>query len=406
MSALIIVKNIIKIQLILIMSIFIYVNANAQDEIEYYSDPIEKNIYSHSFLKNKNVTLILPTTYNKNRKKKYPLIIVFDRQNKSIFKQICESIIYLNRFDEIPEVIIVGITSDPKDRTLETTFKSENKNGRGEEMTNFVFNELIPWCESNYNTGFCRTIIGHSRFGYFTTSLMCSQYENLTGVISLSPFFYQKNLSLVDSVISNFSQSNKLQNRIYYRFVTGDSLSDTSDYYSMKKALAKTPLSSKFDWEAYAFYNAKHNVVPGLGVMPSLLSIFNSWSTLADELSPYKRSTDTLSYTKYLKQTKIDYGEELNLGLARLNGLGSDFFNKKRYPEARFFWEELLRDYPFYSPIYLDLTEVFLAEGKKKQAIKTLQKGLLSLKSNKFLPKKLQDIIRANMLNKLILLQN
>ena len=313
------------------------------------------------------MTIILPTTFNPKRKTKYPLILVFDRQNRAIFRQIFESINYLNRFDEIPEAVIIGLTTDPRQRNLETSLPTQNTKAKGEQLIQFVFDELIPWVEATYNTGACRTLVGHSRFGYFTTAMMCRRAEQLSGVISLSPFFTETGQNWVDSVATRFSADRPLAHPLFYRFITGDSLTDTPDYGLMKTKLSKARLQPGFDWQGYAFYQAKHNVVPGLGVMPSLLNIFQSWSATADSLSFYWKSAQHPSYADFKDGMKRVYEQEISLGLARLNGLASGFNTEKQYDLARLYWQEVLTDYPFFTPVYLDMADTYLEKKHSKE---------------------------------------
>lgn len=253
---------------------------NAQMASDYYRNPADTSLYSTALAQTRQLTISLPTTFNPKRKTKYPLIIVFDQQNKAIFRQLFESINYLNRFDEIPETVIIDLTSTPQQRDLETSLPTDRQKAKGEELIRFVFEELVPWSEATYNTGACRTLIGHSRFGYFTTVMMCRQADKLSGVISLSPFSTQGKSNWVDSVTTRFAKNQPLAHSLFYRFVTEDSLTDAPEYALMKTALTKTQLNAHFDWQAYSFYKANHMVVPGLGVMPSLLDIFHDWSAM------------------------------------------------------------------------------------------------------------------------------
>ena len=169
---------------------------SAQVGSEYYQNPTDTTLYSKAFGQNRKLTIVLPTTFNSAKKTKYPLIIVFDRQNRAIFRQIVESINYLNRFDQIPEAVIVGVTTDPEQRNDETSLLFQRKTAKGEELIQFVFDELVPWSRQTYNTGSCRTLIGHSRFGYFTTVMMFRQAEKTERSYLAKSFLHGKRSQL------------------------------------------------------------------------------------------------------------------------------------------------------------------------------------------------------------------
>ncbi|HEX8504145.1 MAG TPA: hypothetical protein VF630_02170, partial [Hymenobacter sp.] len=95
----------------LLLVCFYSLEGFAQGGSEYYRSPLDTTLYSKSLAQVRKLTVILPTTFNVTRKTKYPLIIVFDRQNRGIFRQTVESIDYLTRFDAMPEAIIIGVTS-------------------------------------------------------------------------------------------------------------------------------------------------------------------------------------------------------------------------------------------------------------------------------------------------------
>ena len=386
--------------LLIIIICFHSLDGFAQVGSEYYHSPLDTILYSKSLAQVRKLTIILPTTFNAVRSTKYPLVVVFDRQNRGIFRQIFESIDYLTRFDAMPEAVIVGITSEQQ-RALETSLRSENRQAEGEKLIQFVFEELVPWCEVTYNTGKCRNLIGHSRFGYFTTVMMCRKAQQLSSVVSLSPFYKQGQANWVDSVTTRFAPIKPLTHKLFYRFVTGDSLSDTSDYAHMQAALSRASLNPNFDWGAYAFYKAGHNVVPGLGVMPSLLDIFHDWSAEASNFSPYSIKLTSASYKDFKNRMRNVYGEEIGLGVARLNGLGNEYYNQKGYNKALFFWKELLMDYPFFTPTYINVADTYLALNQPKQAVRCLQQGLKSLQSNTFFSESTQKELAKQIQQKL-----
>ena len=200
-----------------------------QTESEYYKAPGDTTFTSKYLNEKRGITVILPKNFSNTKTSKYPLIIVFDRQNKRIFRQLFESINYLVSFDEMPEAIIIGITTENNyNRVLETSFLASMENAKGENLINFLYKELIPWAETELNCSTNRIFIGHSRFGYFTSYLLSNKLNDLTAVISCSPFFKEKNINVVDLLKSKLA-SQKLEHTVYYIFITGDSLTDLTE---------------------------------------------------------------------------------------------------------------------------------------------------------------------------------
>ena len=350
-----------------LIAFFLVHNTYAQTESVYYKAPFDTTLASEYLKENCTITVILPKGFSKTCATKFPLIIVFDRQNKMIFRQIFESINYLVSFGEMPESVIIGVTSDDNRRNTATTLAASKRNGKGELTNAFVFDELIPYAEKELNVSNCRTLIGHSRFGFLTSYMLSKNFNELTAVISCSPLFTDTNVQLIDSLQNKMNTIN-LNHKLYFRFITGDSITDTKDYSLMKSFLTKKPVNN-FDWKGFEFYDASHMATPGLGVMPSLLQIFDYYTdevnkVLKENTLPFDRN----EYNVFLNKMKAHYGAAIGLGLPVLNGIGFKYYNNKQYQAARTAWTILLADYPMFSDAYSNIAKSYLKEDNKVEA--------------------------------------
>ena len=342
-----------------------------QTESEYYKNPIDTTFNSKALNENREITVILPRSFSKENASKYPLIIVFDRQNKKIFREIFESINYLTSFSEMPESVIIGISSKTNQRYIETSFKVSEENGKAENMISFLYNELIPWAEKEFYCNSTKIFIGHSRFGYFTSYLISNKINDLTGVISCSPFFIQSNVNLVDS-LKNKLDKTKLNHTVYYRFITGDSVTDSKeDYELMKSCLEHSKKSENFNWKGFEFYNAKHMAVTGLGIMPALLEIFDYWSDEMNKVLSEKNIVFNRREKEFFSQKmETHYGAKIGLGIGNINGIAYKYYNDKKYADARLTWEILLEEYPIFIDSRIRIADTYATENNKLDAIK------------------------------------
>lgn len=358
--------------------------AFAQTASDYYQPPLDTILSSKFLHEQRPISVILPKSFNKGKATKFPLVIVFDRQNQRIFRQTFETINYLVSFDEMPEAIIIGIsTENNQKRIYETSLKSSLEKATGENFIRFLYEELIPWAEAELNCGSNRIFIGHSRFGYFSSYLLTSQLTALTGVISLSPFFKEPNVNLVDSLKSRLLTT-RLPHTVYYRFITGDSITDTKDYLLMDSFLVTAKPTTNFNWKGTAFYNAKHMAVPGLGVMPSLVEIFDFWSDEMTKVLQSEQPFTTEVYKRFTNRMKSHYGDGIGLGLSVLNGIGYKFYNNQQYEYARAAWQALLQEYPMFSYAYVSIAKSYAKEGNKKAAAEMYRKARQELSDNTF----------------------
>lgn len=177
---------------VLIFSLF-NINLFSQN-YERYKKLQDTSIHSKNLGFDKKISVTVPIEWQKNTKSNFPLIIVFDRQNKRSHNYIINTIDYLTSTEQMPSSIIISVESEQRYRYIETQYKVSDKNGLAAENEKFIFDELIPLVEKDYHASAFRLLIGHSRYGYFTTSLFSSRINDLNAVISMSPFLIRRML--------------------------------------------------------------------------------------------------------------------------------------------------------------------------------------------------------------------
>lgn len=325
----------------------LFSNVVLGQEYERYNKLLDTTIASKYLKFNKNITITVPFEWQENSKEKYPLIIVFDKQNNRSHQYILNTIDYLTSNEQMPSAIIISVESKQKYRYLETQYNISSKNGLATENESFIFKELIPFAESKLNASSFRLLIGHSRYGYFTTSLFYSKLNDISAIISISSFYKQKNVNLIDSISilnTNTTNSNK-----YYRFGIGNDY--PTDFNQMDSVLTKFN-NSKINANGYLFKNAEHNVTPGLTIGNALYEIFDYWS---EKQSIYfsNDNKNTLNIDELENDISKHYGSKLRFGLGVLNGKGWYFYNESQFKKAINAWEILIKNYPNFSEAYL-----------------------------------------------------
>ncbi|MFC4209728.1 alpha/beta hydrolase-fold protein [Pedobacter lithocola] len=103
------------------------------------------NIYSKSENLERTIYIQLPKDYGRVNKH-YPLIVLFDAQDQSLYKYTFSTIDRLAWTNDIPEAIFVGIIQD--DRSKELNFeKNETTSLR---FLDFLKNDLINYLSEKY----------------------------------------------------------------------------------------------------------------------------------------------------------------------------------------------------------------------------------------------------------------
>ena len=175
------------ILLFLLISIF---STNAQ-EYERYKVLLDTTIASKQLGYDRPITVTVPFEWQQDIEQDFPLIVIFDRQNERSHNYILNTIDYLTSNEQMPSCVIISIASDQEHRYIETLFKASDPMGMAEANEAFLFDELLPLAEKKFKANKFRLFIGHSRYGYFTSALLCSKTNELNGVDSILPEFKQ-----------------------------------------------------------------------------------------------------------------------------------------------------------------------------------------------------------------------
>jgi predicted alpha/beta superfamily hydrolase len=316
-------------------------------QFERYKRLSDTIIVSKELGFDKHIRVTVPVEWQKDVSKKFPLIVVFDLQNSRSHDYILRTIDYLTSNEQMPSSVIVSVESEQAYRYLETLYPVSDSKGLAIKNEGFLFDELIPLAEKHYKAGAYRLLIGHSRYGYFTTSLLFSRTSQLNAVISLSPFFTQKNVNLVDS-IGNL-QDIELNASRYYRFGIGNDCPE--DFEKMETRL-KTFNNPVFDLDGYLFKEADHNVTPGLTIGRALYEVFEKWAAVQNKYFTYDQD-DTGIIQTLENEIRRSYGSTIDFSLGVLNGKGWYYYNKGAYNNAIEAWDRLVRSYPNFSEAYL-----------------------------------------------------
>jgi hypothetical protein len=316
-------------------------------EYNVYKSKVDTSFVSSYLGYEKKISILLPDDWQSNNQKKYPLIIVFDRQNQRSYNHIINTIDYLTAAEQMPRSIIISIESDNSKRISEAQNPISSKSGKAHLNEKYLFNEVINLAESKFKASQFRVLIGHSWYGHFTTSMFTKNIDNLTAVIVLDPFFKQKNVSLIDSIsaLNNL----EIKHTKYFRYSIGK---DYPEDYRNIEFVKNENKNLKINIQGTYFPKAFHNAVPGLGIAEALYDIFEYWSIQQyNFFSPSNKSADIFTE---LKNNMINhYGNNLDFSLGVLNGKGWGFYDEEELLKAITVWNELINQYPSFSEAYL-----------------------------------------------------
>jgi predicted alpha/beta superfamily hydrolase len=318
---------------------------------EHYKTLPDTFIHSQHLGFSKKLSVITPQEFQKEfPSQTFPLILIFDSQNKRSYQYILNTIDYLTATDQMPASVVIGVASEQQHRYHETQLSLSDPQAKGEMNEQFIFEELIPYARQNYQASDFTLLIGHSRYGYFTSYLLTQQDRPLNGVISFSPVFSQKNVNLLDS-IQALNAAYPGHHHLYYRYGIGNDYPD--DYIAMENERQGWETQNPhLDIKGQLYIAADHNATPGLYAGQALYEIFEFWNKNQNRYS-FNDNPDEADLKSLRTAVKNHYGTDLTFSLGVLNGKGWDLYNKQDFAGAIQAWETTLEFYPNFSDAYL-----------------------------------------------------
>lgn len=305
----------------------------------------------------KNITITVPKEWQQDLNQNFPLIIVFDRQNPRSHQFILSAIDYLSSTEQMPSAVIVSVESSQELRYRETVFPQTDSVSLLAANEAFLFKELIPLMEKKYKAGRFRMLIGHSRYGYFTTAMLCKHPKEINAVIALSPFLAERGVQLTDSLVALQQQA---KTSVFYEYGIGN---DYPQHYRQLTEALKNGHSTTFHAQGYYFPEADHNATPGLIINNALYHIFECWANMQHQYLTSERQDNGL-LKSVEKNIAVHYEQPIRCSIGTLNGLGWSYYNDHRMDLAAAAWKRLVESYPNFAEGWLYIADALKQEGK------------------------------------------
>lgn len=356
--------------LYLLLLMFALLSSAHAQNFERYKSLSDTTIASKKLGFSKEIGITVPLEWQVDVPQSFPVVVIFDRQNSRSHGYILQTIDYLTSTEQMPACVILSVASTQEFRYLETLHPASDPKGLAIANEQFIFEELLPMAEKHYKAGGFRLFIGHSRYGYFTTALLKSRSSDLQAVISLSPFFEQKNIDLTDSIAKiDFSS---LKAPLYYRYGIGN---DYPQDFQKMEAVLQTMKQRPWNAKGMLFPAADHNVTPGLTIAQALYEIFEKWSISQSKF--FANEQKDLSILPSLEaEILAAYGHPLAFSLGTLNGKGWYFYNEGALQLAIEAWQQLLVYYPNFAEAHL-----YILDAQQKLKLDTAKTEQLFLSS-------------------------
>ena len=389
-----------KTKYFIFISLLFFVTLNYAQE-KNTSNKLEL-IYDVKYLKSKYypdeekvLNVFLPKTYNKNNK--YPVVYITDAGTPN-FEVALSYINQLMENNVIPKIILIGIEQNNRNSELDIYWSDD-----GKKFKNYLFEEIIPYINSNYSTSDFNTIIGHSDGAEYNHLLMLEKNNPFRVFINIST---NLNNDVSNEIEEFFKKTNT---KIVYYFIAN------GKYDSEDRILAGNKIDSLYKLtgnEKIKFlkkdYKADHQNLVANSMLDGISFVFqdyrnlNKYSSFKDYSQNYQSEINQLyGFTPNIETNDIDFYfgkildeknivdyeylinfiNENNISFV-MNSLdrANHYFYMKQYPQAIKFWKMTVNEFDQIEPrvFYFNFTkavDAYLVEKDPKGAIEFLEKS-------------------------------
>lgn len=357
-----------KVKLLLLVCLVLCSNLPAQSYSVYSNDSI--HIPSTYLQEEIQLHLHLPETHPYSAATtKYPVVIVFDSQHERTYPHIIHSFDLLTSESQMPESIIVGVPFQMYNRLYLTSHQKKN----GDELTGiermelFLFSELLPLLQKNYQANEMVVLVGHSRTAFLVNYLVLKRPNQVSLAASLSGFFDESMVS-VHSFFEFLSASSPLKIPLQY-YCTAGTTREEENYLKEYKKLdsllqsKRLPKHIKYVFQETPYANHITNYWVSI---PSIFTeAFSSYNSILDEwfhekLNSTQDMLTVVDFQKDLVDAGNAVGAQLNPSITQIYSLASHFLYQEEDIQAAIdFFELGVAYYPDYLDFYMDLIQGF-----------------------------------------------
>lgn len=338
-----------------------------------FSQIITDTIVSQKLKQDREFTVSLPESYAKNKTKKYPILVLLD--GDYLLNPFQGALNYGAYWDDLPEVIIVGISQNKNDeRYSDCTFNPETglPDGEGENFFEFIGQELLPYIEKTYRIAPFKIITGHDITAGFLNFYLYKDQPIFNAYISLSPEFPTRMEEIIPQRLLALNQP-----IFYYQAMADGDLKTTKEKItqldSALAAIKKPNLNYLFDnFNGASHYSLVLNAIPN-----ALYQFFGVYQPIS--VSDFNEKIAILSsgYVDYLikKYDVIEksFAIKMPIRINDFKAIEAAILKNKAYNELDALAELATKNYPKSMLADYELGLMFEKMEDPKKALKYFQ---------------------------------
>jgi predicted alpha/beta superfamily hydrolase len=279
-----------------------------------FSQKTTESFISTKLGETREITIGLPSTYDQNPTKKYPLLILLD--GDYLFDPFYGALDYGCYWDDLPETIVIGI-NQRNNRMEDCRYNKDNglPSGKGAAFFEFIGEELLPYIEKKYRTAPFRIIAGHDTTAGFLNFFLYKDSPLFNAYISLSPELAPE---METRIPEKLAKSKKAV--FYYQSSADGDIRKLREPIKNLDANIKMITNSDIDYKYDEFHNASHYSLVLYSIPSALYQIFDSYKPISSSEFTDKIATLQSGYVDYLIKKYDLISDKLGLTIpVRLN---------------------------------------------------------------------------------------
>ncbi|QDZ91580.1 alpha/beta hydrolase [Shewanella decolorationis] len=309
-----------------------------------------------------NLQIKLPDTYGHSNDFRYPVLVVLDGSTQ--FEHIAANVGFLSSYAIIPELIVVGVSSNNRLKSFTPTQLEQfkDRSGGAENYRQFLETELLSSLGQKYRMADYHILSGHSMAGLFSSYVALTPDTRFNAAISISPSLWWDNNWLVQES-AKLAVAKRTKPMRWFLSIASEPNEMASAFASQITQLQNTlgnspsvkpPSTKMLQWFDKHFPEETHDSTPLIGNVEALKTLFAGWNAVPEiAVMPLK------ALKQFYQQQTAVFGYEFPLSAQQYNvyGLKASYEQKtawgveillegtKVFPMSEVLWDSLATAY-------------------------------------------------------------
>jgi len=334
---------------------------------------VTDTISSQKLGEDREITIGLPPSYEKNSTQKYPVLLLLD--GDFLFDPFQGALSYGYYWDDLPEVIIVAISQN-KNNERETDCTVDETTGlpseKGENFFEFIGMELLPYIQKKYRTAPFKMIAGLDTTAGFLNLYLYKETPVFDAYISMSP---ELPAGMEEQLPDRFAAIQKPI--FYYQSSAVGDLKKMRERIQLLDESVKKVSSPTLNYKYDDFKDASHYSLVLNSIPSALYQIFSVYQPISTTEFQEKIVTLPSGYVDYLTN-KYDILEKsfslkLQIRLNDFKAIEAAILKNKAYDEFDKLAQLARKNYPKSMLADYELGQMYEKKGETAKAVKSYQ---------------------------------